>query len=170
MTDTSERLVFATSRFGMAATAVVLFLTMLLGVWFVGVADDGIMIFWSWLAIILVGLGTMAAAWQVFTPSRLELTPEGFRITGLIGVGLIPWRDVEAFFVHSEAPEPGGHAGVQPHAAWRLSDVASARDTVLSRINRAGLEGEVDGTVPRNLGASPQEMVDLLESWRVRYS
>lgn len=166
----SDRLTFTASRFRMAATGGFCFLVMLVGLWFIGESDDAAVIGWSWIGVMVLGLGCVAGVWQTARPSQLIVSPEGFQVTGLFGNGLIPWRDVDAFFVHAEAVSDKGHGEVAPHAAWRLGQTAKARNSLLSRISRAGLEGEVDGAVPRHFGSSPEEMADLLESWRVRYS
>ena len=166
----ADRLTFTASRFKLGMIAVLCFLVMLVGLWVIGESDDPIMIGWSWVGVIVLGVGVVLGLWQVRKPGRLELTPEGFEVTGVFGTGLIPWSDVEAFFVHSEPESEKGHGAVQPHAAWRLTHHSESRDTLVSQISRAGLAGEVDGTIPRMLGGAPEGLVDLLESWRVRYS
>jgi hypothetical protein len=153
----------------MGGIAIVCLVGLFLGLWFIQGSDEPALAGWSWIGVAFLALGVIGALWQMRRPVRLELSPEGFQVTGIIGSGLIAWRDVETFFIYSAPPDPDGHGGVAPHAAWRLRETASARASTASHLNRMAGEA-LDGTAPRTLGRSPENLRDLLESWRVRYS
>ncbi|MFC7377992.1 hypothetical protein [Brevundimonas sp. GCM10030266] len=139
-----------------------------LGLWFVDQPENADLKVWSTLGIAVLGLGLILLALQLRFPPRLILTPEGFRLTGLIGVS-IPWSEVERFFVYGEDRDLDGHGGVAPHAAWRLKDDAPSAVGMVAALNRKG-GVPLDGNLPRNLGMAPEPLAALMEAWRLRYS
>ena len=163
-----ERLVLVASRLKLLLVLAVLLAALAVGLWVIGMTDDGWTAAWSWIGVLALGLGAIAALIQAFRPSRLVLTPEGFAIEGMIPVGLVAWSDVEAFVVFSSPPDADGHGEVPPQPAWRLKPDSEHRDGMTSRLVR--LVGDIDGSLPTYLGRSPEEMVALMEDWRRRYS
>lgn len=139
-----------------------------LGLWFVNQPENADLKVWSTIGIAVLGIGLILLALQLRNPVRLILTPEGFTLTGLIGVS-IPWHEVEQFLVHGEEADIDGHGGVAPHAAWRLKDDAPSAAGMVATVNRKG-DLPIDGSLPRNLGMAPEPLAALMEEWRVRYS
>lgn len=165
---TSERLVLTTPRHRLALAGAGCAAALALGLWFLSQNEDPIIELWSWLGVILLGLGVVAAVVQLRRPPQLILTPEGFTLTGLVATGLIRWSDVATFLVYEEEPDRDGEGGVPAHAAWRLTERSGTRDQLVARLNRLG-DLPIDGSLPRNIGLAPDALVQLMENWRTRY-
>lgn len=161
-----ERQVLKASRPGILLAGLACVLAAFLGIWFMGQTDDAVMIAWSGIGVFVLGAAALLALYQLWRPVRVILTPDGFAVTGLVRTGVVPWREGEAFLVYEEPMTEDG--GVPPHAAWRLRDRSAAAEGLATRLNRAG-GLPIDGSLPRNLGLSPEALVALLESWRARY-
>lgn len=69
---------------------------------------------------------------------------------------VIRWEDVSSFRV----------ASVPPSGQMVLFDWYTASNRAVRRVNR-GLTGATDG-LPDSYGLSPQELADLLNTWRAR--
>lgn len=167
MPDHAERLVLTTPRFGLAFALVACAAFLALGLWFLGENDDPFMGAWSWIGVIFLGAGVVMAILGLRRPPQLILTAEGFTLTGALGVGPIPWGDVDYFFIYagSETDEANRN---NPHAAWVLKPGSPHAQGWLSKINRAADMG-MDGALPRNIGMAPEPLAELMENWRVRY-
>ena len=162
----SERQVLTVSRTWILLAGGACLLAAVLGVWFIGQSDDAVLTGWSWIGVGVLGVAVALALVQLRRPTQLVLTPDGFSMTGLVGTGPVPWHDVDAFFIYEEPMTEDG--GVPAHVAWRLKSGAAAADGLAARLNRSG-GLPIDGSMPRNLGLSPQALLALLEDWRGRY-
>lgn len=140
---------------------------MALGLWFLGDNDDPFMGVWSWIGVIFLGAGVVMALLGLRRPPQLILTPEGFTLTGTLGVGPIPWSDVDYFFIYAGSETDEANRS-NPHAAWVLKPGSPHNQGLVSKINRAGDMG-MDGALPRNIGMASEPLVQLMENWRVRY-
>ena len=168
MTDTPERLVLTTPRSSLALALVACAGCLALGLWFINANDDLILGAWSLIGVICLGAGIFMAVMGLRRPPQLILTPEGFTLTGTIGVGPIPWTEVESFFVYSEPEDVDGRGGVPAHASWKLKPGSVHAQGLVSRLHRAG-DMDMDGGLPRNIGMAPEPLAELMEDWRVRY-
>lgn len=163
----AETLTLVTPRRNIVLAMIGCGLGLALGLWFVNQPENADLKVWSAIGIAVLGIGLVLLALQLRFPPRLILTPQGFRLTGLIGVS-IPWAEVERFFVYGEAADFEGHGGVAPHASWRLKDDAPSAVGMVASVNRQG-GVPLDGSLPRNLGLDPEPLAALMEEWRGRY-
>lgn len=169
MGGTDDALVLTTPRRAILLAMAGCAAGLALGLWFIGQSDDPFMRSWSWCGVALLAMGELLLAFQLRRPTRLILTPEGFTLTGLAGTGLIPWAEVERFFVYSEDRDIDGYGGVPPHAVWRLRDGAASAAGLTASINRAG-GLSIDGSLPRNIGMKPEALAQLMEDRRRRHT
>lgn len=166
--DPVDRLVLTTPRISLFFALVAFALFMALGLWVISMSDDFLFRGWSWIGVILLAAGVVMALVGLRRPPSLILTPEGFTLTGPIGVGPIAWNEVERFFIYeSSETDEADHS--LPHAVWSLKPGSPHRESVISALNRAGEMG-MDGSLPRNIGMAPEPLVEVMESWRLRYS
>lgn len=163
----AERLVLTTPRRSLAFALAACAAFLALGLWFLGGNDDLVMGAWSWIGILFLGAGVVMALAGLRRPPQLILTPEGFTLTGALGVGPIPWRDVDCFFIYAGSATDEANLN-NPHAAWVLKPGSTHAQGWVSKINRAGDMG-MDGALPRNIGMEPEPLAELMENWRVRY-
>lgn len=159
----SERRVLTVSRTWILLAGGACLLAAVLGVWFMRQSDDAVVTGWGWIGVGVLVVAVALALVQLRRPMQLVLTPDSFSMTG---TGAVPWRDVDAFFIYEEPMTEDG--GVPAHVAWRLKPGAAAADGLAARLNRSG-GLPIDGSMPRNLGLSPQALLALLEDWRDRY-
>ena len=161
-----ERQVLQASRPGVLLGGLACVAAAALGVWYIAQSEDAVMASWSWLGVAILAVAALMSLSQLRRPTQVILTPDGFAVTGMLQTGVVPWRDIDAFVVYEEPMTEDG--GVPPHAAWQLKSNVPAADGLASRLNRAG-GLPIDGSMPRNLGLSPEALVTLLESWRDRH-
>lgn len=165
--DPGERLVLTTSRIRMIVTVVACAVFMVLGLWAISESDDVLFQGWSWVGVVLLAAAVVMALLGLRRPPSLILTPEGFTLTGALGVGPIAWSEVERFFIYT-APETDEGYRTSPHAAWCLKSGSRHRDGLISRLTRA-VEDDMDGSLPPSIGMDPEPLVELMENWRLRY-
>jgi len=164
----SETLIITTPRRNIVLVIAVCLVGLALGLLFISQSKDAIMTIWSVIGIMLLAFGLILGAFQLRAPVRLILTNERFVLTGLIGVS-IPWHEVEQFFVYSEEPDSEGYGHVYPHASWRLKEGApSANGKVAILHHKGGMS--IHGSLPRNIGMTPEDLAALMEEWRQRHA
>ena len=116
-------------------------------------------LFVTWLGLIFFGLGVPAFGWLLIRPQRLVLDAQGFTVSGgmIRTPWTIRWQDVSEFLV-IRLPRGGKMVG--------FNYVPGARKTTaLGRIAR--MSG-ADGGLPKSWPGSVEDMVDLLNDYRIR--
>lgn len=113
----------------------------------------------AWLSVGFFALCAVVFALQLVPgASYLRITDEGFVFCSLFRKSpLVPWREVSEFRVASVPPS--SHKLV-------VYDLNNALRPAIRSVNRA-LVGASDG-LPDTYGLKPQELADLLNSWRLR--
>jgi hypothetical protein len=115
----------------------------------------------EWSTLLLLLAGVALCSWLAFAYTRqgwlyLELTPEGFSERNPLTTIKHRWVDIGSFYV--------GHDEGRPVPAYRLA--ASLRRWYHRFLNF--VDGE-DGHLTEVYELRPEALVDLLESWRLRY-
>jgi hypothetical protein len=125
-----------------------------IGVWQVSRRDAGAL---GWLCTLFFGLGAAVFIAQIIPgASYLRVRRDGFMYCSLFRkIPVIPWQEVSIFRVASVPP-----SGI-PLVVF---DWHTASHPVVRRVNQH-LTGATDG-LPDSYGLSPQELADLLNTWR----
>ncbi len=121
------------------------------------------------LAIFTLLLAAMTpfAIVTLFKPTSLVLTQEGFYMTGVGRIPLIPWSAVEAFIPLTRRYNAGhGVSGQVKGIGFRLKPGMSVDMGWKRRVYARG----VDGEIALNLTTTVDETYRLLEQWRTERS
>jgi hypothetical protein len=162
---TEETLVLTASRRAVIWAIATCVALIALGAWIMSQGDESGMFGESVLGVIVLAGLALFGVNRLVDPQRLILTKEGFTLTG-VGGAVVPWRDVEAFFVHVVPGDDEGTSSPLPLAAWRLREGAAAGSSIAASLHRA--TGGLDGSLPTTLGREPEALVALMEDWRQR--
>lgn len=114
----------------------------------------------GWLTVVFFGLGALVALVALVPGSSyLELSPSGISVRTLYRTWQVNWSDVSGFFV--------SRIGGRTLVCWNYTSGYSAarRGRDISR-NWAGVEA----SLPGKYGLSAEELVDLLNRWRVEHA
>ena len=107
----------------------------------------------------ITGIGFTACMVQCWRPSRLVLSPAGFRLEWIWSLPLISWSDVQGFDLVSQ--------GLVKHVGFRLTPSASA--TVGRAWWRMAASKNFDATLFSGMSKKPTLVLDELRDWHRRY-
>ena len=164
---TEDTLVLTASRQAVIWAIAICVALIALGLWIIGQGDESGMLGESVMGVIVLAALALFGVGRLIKPQRLILTKDGFTLTG-IGGAVVPWRDVEGFFVHVVPADDDGAGSPLPLAAWRLREGAAQGSGLAASLHRA--VGGLDGSLPTTLGREPEALVALMEDWRQRYA
>ncbi|MDY6923765.1 MAG: STM3941 family protein [Pseudomonadota bacterium] len=116
--------------------------------------------FIGFASVIFFGLAAVASVGSVLKPTELVLGPDGFQVRGRRPKAVVPWSDVERFFIVKIQRTKLVSYVLKPDARAALPGVASLSASF-------SLTG-ADGHLPAYLDRTPQEVCELLEAWRIR--
>ena len=112
----------------------------------------------GWVCMVSFGVAGLFALRNLANPTRVILTPEGFRVEGLRRGVLVPWRNVQGFFL------------AKVRTLTVVCYELAGRATPAQRALANGLaDAWGDGQIPAHLTVGPQKMLALLEEWRSRH-
>lgn len=116
-------------------------------------------LFWGWLGAALFSLSALNGIHSLIKPTELVLTPEGFEVRGRKTGPMIPWSAVERFFVTEVYRTKLVSYDFTPGGKPKRQGVGS-----MLRMFGNGHE-----RIPPHLDQGPEEVCELLESWRLRH-
>lgn len=93
-------------------------------------------------------------------PVELILKPEGFEVGGPRSKPVVPWKDIERFFVVTVKGIDLVSYDMKPGASGVRRGMAALNTSLTG----------ADGQVPAYLDRAPEEVCELLEAWRRRHT
>lgn len=115
----------------------------------------------GWLAIGFFGLVALVGIVSMLpSASYLRLTPEGLRVSSLYRSYCVPWQSITGF----------GQTSMHHNTfvSYHIAAEARAEHKTGHDIARA-LSG-YDAALPDTYGKHAEDLIELLEQWRTRYS
>lgn len=115
--------------------------------------------FWAWAGVLIFGVGLAIFVIQLVRPDTLTLARDGFSYRSLGRSMRYAWADVAEFGVLVLRVQ----GGTTRQVGIRMKTPGGT----LARRMVSGLSGRFDGALPDNYGLPVEELVALLEEWRV---
>ena len=115
----------------------------------------------SFASVIFFAWAGFASVRKMFKPTELVLGPQGFQVRGLRPKAVVPWGDIERFFIVTVQRSKLVSYVLKPEARAALRGIAS--------FNASLSLAEADGHLPAYLDRTPEEVCQLLEDWRLRF-
>ncbi len=110
-------------------------------------------------SVIFFGWTGFAGFRKIFYPTELVLGPQGFQVRGLRPKAVVPWDDIERFFIVTIQRSKLVSYVLKPEARAALRGASFNASLSLT---------EADGHLPAYLDRTPEEVCQLLEAWRRR--
>ncbi|MEN5053273.1 STM3941 family protein [Brevundimonas naejangsanensis] len=162
----SDRLVLRRPRRKSALIILASAIFVAVGLWMIASPEsfdrgsDEFNILVGWFSLIFFGAPGLAELCSLVRPTQLILTREGFQVHGLRLKPVVPWNNVECFFIFKMKSTSFVSftlkASVQSPAQRATALIASS--------------GRADGNIPAYLEKSADEVRTLLEEWRIQHS
>lgn len=112
----------------------------------------------GWVCILFFFPAGFSAAYAVFKPTQLILTPQGFEVRALRNRPLVKWRAVEGFFITRVKASKFVSYTLKPDAS-----VERGAGGIFGHLKR-------NKDLPPHLDKRPEIVRDLMETWRLRYT
>lgn len=113
----------------------------------------------GWFSLIFFGATGLAGLRSLVKPTQLILTREGFQVHGLRLKPVVPWNNVECFFI----------SRVKSTSFVSFTLKASAKSTAQRATALIASSSRADGNIPAYLEKGADEVRTLLEEWRTQY-
>ena len=113
----------------------------------------------GWLCIVFFGGTGLLSVRNLFRPTEVVISAEGFQVKGVRRTPLVPWRDVRRFFI--------AQVQMSKFVCYELDQEPTALQLATGR-GGAGAWG--NGQIPAHLEQHPDKVLELLEEWRRRHA
>lgn len=113
----------------------------------------------GWFGLLFFGATVLPVLRSLVRPTQLILTREGFQVHGLRLKPIVPWNNVECFFIS----EVESTRFVSFTLKVSVQSPAQRTTALTASSSRA------DGNIPAYLEKSADEVRTLLEEWRTQY-
>jgi len=113
----------------------------------------------GWFGLLFFGATALPVLRSLVRPTQLILTREGFQVLGLRLKPIVPWNDVECFFISEVASTK--------FVSFTLK--VSAHSPAQRTTAQIASSSRADGNIPAYLEKGADEVRALLEKWRTQY-
>lgn len=114
----------------------------------------------GWFGLLFFGATVFPVLRSLVRPTQLILTREGFQVHGLRLKPVVPWNNVDCFFI--------SEAASTRFVSFKLK--VSAQSPAQRTTALIAPSSHADGNIPAYLEKSADEVRALLEEWRIQHS
>lgn len=116
--------------------------------------------FMGFASVAFFGWTGFTSVRALLKPTEVVLGPEGFQVRGRGPKALVPWADIDRFFIITIQRSKLVSYVLKPEARSALRGMAS----INASLSLTGADGQLPGYLDR----TPEETCELLEAWRAR--
>jgi hypothetical protein len=113
----------------------------------------------GWACVAVFGWFVVLGLKSMIRPAELHLSSDGFRVVGLQNKPLVPWADVERFYLFRVQKSDSVVYDLRDEAKTGPQKMAALRTRTF----------DYDGTIPPSLELGAKPLMELLEDWRSRF-